>query len=188
MVIWLSGPTGAGKTSLARLLRRSGYFIVEENIPRALFQAFVSQPAANCEALQHHLMQARFDGWLKVSGASRIAFDRSISEDIEVFCRMHMRAGLLTQGQFEVLAQVGRELQNKIPAPSLIVFVTSDTEVLMRRMHNSAAPSPIIENLRDQILLYSEWLENRNEEILKLDTTRLSESTLARIISEIQTC
>jgi predicted ATPase len=34
VIIWLSGPTGAGKTSLARSLRKSGYSIVEEKIPR----------------------------------------------------------------------------------------------------------------------------------------------------------
>ncbi len=186
-VLWLSGPTGAGKTTLARSLRQSGYLIVEESISGPLL-AFVSQPTANCEALQRQVIQARFDGWLRVSSAPKVAFDRSISEDVEVFCRMHMLAGLLTQGQFDSLARLGRELQNKIPAPSLIVFLTSEIDVLLRRIRNAAAPSAIIENLRDQLVLYSSWLENRREEILELDTTRLSEITLARIISEIRTC
>jgi len=97
MIIWLSGPTGAGKTSLARSLRESGWSIVEEHAPEDLFRAFASRPAANCEALQRCLMQTRFDGWRRVSDSPRIAFDRSIDEDIEVFCKMHMRAGLLTQ-------------------------------------------------------------------------------------------
>jgi deoxyadenosine/deoxycytidine kinase len=153
MIIWLSGPTCAGKTSLSRSLRESGYSIVLENIPEALFRAFISDPAANCEALQRHIMQARFDGWREVGAHTRIVFDRSIDEDIEVFCKMHQRTGLLTQEQFDMLALLGKNLQDQMPKPDLIVFVTSDQEVLFRRMQNLAGPSLIIDHLGEQVLL-----------------------------------
>jgi RNase adaptor protein for sRNA GlmZ degradation len=58
-MIWLSGPTGAGKTSVARLLRKVGYSIVEEKIPEKLFKRFAAEPTTNCEPLQRKLMQAR---------------------------------------------------------------------------------------------------------------------------------
>ena len=63
-------------------------------------------------------------------GSPSIVFDRSIDEDIEVFCNMHKRAGLLTPHQFDALAQLGATLQAQIPAPDLIVYVTADYEVL----------------------------------------------------------
>ena len=185
MIIWLSGPTGAGKTSLARSLRENGYCIVEENLPAGLFRAFASEPAANCEPLQRQLMQTRLDGWRKVVGAPRIAFDRSIDEDINVFCRMHRRAGLLTKRQFDALTQFGKALQDEIPVPDLIVYVTSNPDVLMSRIHNLDTPPAIIENFRRQISLYSEWLRSRREEILQLDTSRLSEHAMAKFFSEI---
>ena len=188
MMIWLSGPTGAGKTSLARSLRASGYSIVAEDVPEELFRAFISEPAVHCEPLQRHIMQARYDGWRKVSDLPRIAFDRSIDEDIEVFCKMHRRAGLLTAEQFDRLAQYGKNLQAQIPEPDLTIFVTSDQNVLRRRMQNLAGPALIVDNLKEQISLYAEWLQNRSGEILELDTTRLSERTMAKLFSEISSC
>jgi deoxyadenosine/deoxycytidine kinase len=188
MMIWLSGPTGAGKTSLARSLRTSGYSIVKEDVPEELFRAFLSEPTVYCEQLQRHIMQARFDGWRKVSGQPLVAFDRSIDEDIEVFCKMHRQAGLLTTEQFDKLAQFGRSLQTQIPEPDLIVFVTSDQAVLHRRLQNLAGPALIIANLKEQISLYTEWLQNRSGEVLELDTTRLSERTMAKFFSEISSC
>jgi deoxyadenosine/deoxycytidine kinase len=188
VIIWLSGPTGAGKTSLGRGLRKNGYSIVEENIPEDLLRAFAIDPIPNCETLQRHLMQARLDGWRKVEAAPRIAFDRSIDEDLEVFCRMHRKAGLLTDSQFASLAEFGRDLQNQIPAPDLIVFVTSDPAILSARIQDSNAPPAVSENLGCQISLYSEWLEHRTEEVLKWDTSRLSEKTMSRLLLEIQSC
>jgi deoxyadenosine/deoxycytidine kinase len=188
MMIWLSGPTGAGKTSLARSLRASGYSIVAEDVPAELFSAFLSEPTVHCEPLQRYIMQARYDGWRNVSGLPRIAFDRSIDEDIEVFCKMHRRAGLLTTEQFDRLAQYGRSLQAQIPEPDLIVSVTADQDVLRGRLQNLAGPALIIDNLKEQISLYTEWLQNRSGEILELDTTRLSERTMAKLFSEISSC
>jgi len=188
MMIWLSGPTGAGKTTLARSLRTSGYSIVPEDVPEGLFRAFVSEPAVNCEPLQRHIMQARYDGWCKVSGHPKIAFDRSIDEDIEVFCKMHRRAGLLTAEQFDRLAQLGKFLQAQIPVPDLIVSVTSGQDVLRRRIQNLAGPALIFDNLKEQMSLYTEWLQNRSGEVLELDTTRLSERTMAKLFSEISSC
>jgi deoxyadenosine/deoxycytidine kinase len=188
MMIRLSGPTGAGKTTLAHSLRTSGYSIIEEDVPEELFSSFLTEPALYCEPLQHHIMQARYDGWRKVADTPLIAFDRSIDEDIEVFCRMHRRAGLLTAEQFARLAEYGKSLQSQMPEPDLTVFVTSDQNVLRRRMLNLAGPPLIINNLKEQISLYAEWLQNRHGEVLELNTTRLSAKTLAELFSEISSC
>lgn len=186
MIIWLSGPTGAGKTSLARSLRESGWSIVEEYAPQDLFRAFASQPATNCEALQRCLMQARLDGWRRVSDSPCVAFDRSIDEDIEVFCKMHMRAGLLTQMQFGQLAQLGEHLQLQMPKPDLIVYVSAEPAVLFSRIQSAEAPEPIIQSFSDQMSAYAEWLQSRTEQVLRLDTTRSSEKIMARFFTGIR--
>ena len=188
MIIWISGPTGAGKTTLARLLHASGYSIVEENVPEKLFKAFISDPNAYCASLQHEIMQARFDGWQRVSSASRVAFDRSIDEDIEVFCQMHWQHGRLSRDQLEALADFGRSLQKQMPEPDLILFITSDQEVLLRRIEDLTRPRLILDSLRDQISLYAEWIQNRRGEIAEIDTSRLSEETLTQFLKEIGPC
>src|SRR5580693_1951658 len=77
MIVWLSGPTGAGKTSIAHLLGASGHSVVAEYAPKDLFQAFACHPTTGCEPLQRYLMQARADAWRKTMGMPSIVFDRS---------------------------------------------------------------------------------------------------------------
>jgi deoxyadenosine/deoxycytidine kinase len=133
-------------------------------------------------------MRARLDGWKKVVGAPRVAFDRSIDEDIQVFCKMHRRAGWLSETQLEALGDFGKGLQRPIPKPDLIVFVTASPDVLLRRIRDSNGPPQIAESIEDQLSLYSEWLDSRTEEILEFDTTRLKEQTMVGFFREIRTC
>lgn len=188
MIIWLSGPTGGGKTSIAQLLREYGFSIVEEALPTDLFQSFAVDPIANCEALQRRLMTARLEGWRAVASNTRVAFDRSIDEDVEVFCRMHRGAGYLTQLQFDALGRFADELQQQIPNPDLIAFITADAGTLRYRLRAGGAPQPIVENLETQVLLYSQWLQNRPEQVLRLDTTKLAARTIDQLLSEIRSC
>ena len=185
MVVWLSGPTGAGKTSIARLLDAAGHSIVREYAPENLFQAFACDPVDGCEPLQRYLMQARAEGWRDVQDTPYVVFDRSIDEDINVFCKMHKGNGLLTERQFDSLKQLGDTLQNRIPAPDLIVFVSADYDVLSRRIQSARVPSVIAQTLQMQIFLYAEWLRTRTEELLRIDTTYLTNRTLGKLISGI---
>lgn len=186
--MWLSGPTGAGKSSIARVLGAAGHSIVQEYAPEALFRAFACHPVAGCEPLQRYLMQARAKGWTDVQDAPCIVFDRSIDEDIKVFCKMHRADGRLTQQLFESLTELGTTLQSHIPAPDLIVFVTAEYEVLLRRMQWVEGPPVITQTLEKQLLLYGEWLQNRTEDIVRVDTTHLSGRTLGKLVSGILEC
>lgn len=130
-------------------------------------------------------MIKRLNGWQRVEGDAKIAFDRSIDEDVKVFCEMHRRAGLLTERQFELLTQLGRDIQDQIPQPDLIIFVTSDPDVLLRRVINMNSPPTVVDNLNTQIALYSKWLGTRSEQVLGIDTARLDERTMAKFFREI---
>ena len=188
MIIWLSGPTGGGKTSISQALRASGFSIVEETVPPDLFRSFAADPISNCEALQRDIMSARLNGWRAVSRNPRIVFDRSVDEDIEVFCRMHQGAGLLTDTQVEALGQFASEIQRELPNPDLILFISAETDVLLDRLKKAGAPPLIVANLHHQLSLYSRWLRDRPEEIVKLDTTRLAARAMAQLFSEIHSC
>ncbi|MGC9948104.1 MAG: deoxynucleoside kinase [Bryobacteraceae bacterium] len=111
---------------------------------RACFKHLHAIPAKGFEPLQRYLMHARADAWKRTMGSPSVVFDRSIDEDIEVFCNMHKRAGLLTPHRFDVLAQLAATLQAQIPAPDLIVYVTADYEGLLRRIRSATAPPAII--------------------------------------------
>lgn len=75
MIVWISGPTGAGKSSLARVLSVAlGYGLIQEKLPKELFSAFTSDPVRHCALLQEEIMHSRFQEWRTMSHSSRVVF------------------------------------------------------------------------------------------------------------------
>jgi deoxyadenosine/deoxycytidine kinase len=93
MNVWVSGPTGAGKTSFSRIAQQAGFAVVHEQLPQARFDAFASDPARHCSELQREIMQSRFTTWKALASHPKIMFDRSVDEGIQVFCQMHFELG-----------------------------------------------------------------------------------------------
>src|SRR5262245_53855786 len=112
MVVWISGPTGAGKSSLAHALSALGYGLIQEKLPTERFGAFVADPVQHCAILQEEIMRSRFARWRDLSSRSRLIFDRSIDEDARVFCRMHRELGFLDDRQYEHLEDLASNLQS----------------------------------------------------------------------------
>jgi deoxyadenosine/deoxycytidine kinase len=181
MLIWISGPTGAGKTSLCQIFRTCGYGTVEEKVPQSTFADFKLDPIRHCAALQEQIMRSRFEAWQKLADSSRVVFDRSIDEDIHVFCRMHFELGYLTDNEFRTLKDVASQLQRAIPNPDLIVFMRPPESVLSSRVAGDGYPLPIVDNLNRQISLYGRWLETRAEEIISLDNSKCRLETIQRV-------
>lgn len=184
MIVWISGPTGSGKTSMATLLRELGYAVVQETLPQDLFRKFSQDPSAHCERLQREIMLSRFDGWRRVSQSSRIAFDRTVDEDVAVFCKMHQDAGFLTGDQYMLLKAFGRELGDAMPKPDLILFMSAVPAALRDRMENTATPTLIVDNLTRQLALYAEWLTTRDEPVLRMDNSQCTFRAVQRLLME----
>jgi len=72
MLIWISGPTGSGKTSLCNLFQTCGYSVVAEKLPEGKFNAFKSEPSRHCAGLQEEIIRSRFNGWKRLKDSRRI--------------------------------------------------------------------------------------------------------------------
>ena len=185
MLIWISGPTGSGKTSLSELFRKCGYSVVIEKLPETQFAAFQADPARHCAALQEQIIRSRFESWKRLINSPRIVFDRSIDEDINVFCKMHFELGLVTESEFSELKGIANTLQRSIPEPDLILFMHPSAAVLSSRVTASSHPDVIVKALDRQLSLYSEWLQNKTAEVLILDNSKCELSTFQRIFSGV---
>jgi deoxyadenosine/deoxycytidine kinase len=171
MIVWISGPTGAGKSSFANLFCALGFVVIQEKLPEERFRDFATNPIQNCARLQEMIMRSRFERWQELSDSPRIVFDRSIDEDVSIFCRMHHELGFLDEQHYEKLRDIAFELQRQMPNPDLTIFMCPERRVLTERVTESTHPSLIVQSLNRQLLLYSEWLATRPEDILRLDNS-----------------
>jgi deoxyadenosine/deoxycytidine kinase len=188
VIVWISGPTGAGKSSLAKVFRRCGFAVVEETLPKRLFSSFASDPIRYCSQLQEEIMRSRYDMWRGLSGASQVVFDRSIDEDAQVFCRLHLELGFLNEQEFGQLQAFAKDLQAKMPGPDLILFMSPERRVLTERITEETHPDLILRSLERQLSLYAEWLDTRPEEALRLDNSRCGVKTIQQLFSENSRC
>src|ERR1700733_8692383 len=188
MVVWISGPTGAGKSSLARALRAFGYDLVQEKLPTERFGAFAADPVRHCAMLQEEIMRSRFASWRDLSTSSRLIFDRSIDEDIRVFCRMHRELGFLDDQQYQRLEELATNLQCTMPKPDLIVFMCPESHILAKRVTRVSHPPAIVQSLDRQVSLYTEWLSTRPDDVLRLDNSACNLQMVQRLFSRDPSC
>ncbi len=184
MIIWLSGPTGAGKSTLASALESRGWAVVREVIDPKAFAEFTNDPVANCEAFQESVMRSRASQWEMVRRTEDVLFDRSIEEDFHVFCRMHASNGLLSETALSKLAAVSTELSARVPQPDLILYLDPGAQVLEGRVA-LAHPAVITESLELQLSLYESWIKGRKGDVLRLNNANCTPSTMASFLERI---
>lgn len=182
MIIWLSGPTGSGKTSLVSILSQVGYGIVQEDAPMGLFEAFAVDPSRHCEAVQEALMRSRHQQYQLQSDKLNVVFDRSVNEDISVFCRLHRASGYLDAPAFSRLEGLAAELEADLPSPDLIIFLSANETVLRQRIGVVGHPKLIVDSLTEQVRLYDEWISCRSESVVKIDNSKCPPAMLDAIL------
>ncbi|BAV48094.1 hypothetical protein MesoLj113a_19350 [Mesorhizobium sp. 113-1-2] len=170
MIIWLSGPTGAGKTTMAGLLATVGYSVVRESAPSQLFADFVKDPGQYCSQVQEAIMRSRHSQWKALPDRKKVVFDRSIDEDFSIFCRMHGMSGLIDDETLQRLRVLCREFKEDMPVPDLILYLSADIETLAGRIKGH--PKVIRDHLGTQLKLYDEWISGRPESLVRLDNSK----------------
>ena len=112
-----------------------------------LFEAFAANPSRHCEAVQEALMRARHDQYQLRSDKLKVVFDRSVDEDISVFCRIHRASGYLDALSFSRLEALAAELEAELPSPDLIIYLSANETVLRQRMDVVGHPKLIVDSL-----------------------------------------
>lgn len=84
-------------------LSRDSLGMVEEPIPKSILQSFSLSPHEYGWELQRKIITAKVKGAISLRESSAIVMDRLLSEDREVFLKMHFQLGYLNVKQLEEL-------------------------------------------------------------------------------------
>jgi len=186
LIIWLSGATGSGKTSTSAILAQVGCSVVREEVPPKLFQAFLSDPTKYCEELQETLMRSRYSQFQLVRDERYVIFDRSVEEDLEVFCRMHHETGYLRDDAMARLETLAAELKADLPTPDLIIYLKVNEVLLSQRMAEIGHPKLIVDSLSAQLKLYSKWVSCLKGNVLVVDNANCRPQALKTVLAGLQ--
>lgn len=185
MLIWVSGPTGAGKTSFASFLGEKGYRVIKEEIPQQLFFAFAKYPKRYCFDLQTEIIKSRLSQWSRAQSARNIAFDRAVVEDYQVFCRMHFEQGLLTATEFENLGKLIEAEQQALPDPDIVIYLHASEDCLRERLVANNQPLIIQQNFRRQLELYEQWFDAQMADKFRLDNSSVRPATIHTFLDSL---
>lgn len=177
----ISGPTGAGKSTLARMIgSHKGVTVVSEKIPDQLFRKFYDNPHRYCYSLQQQIIQNRAKKFKGANQQIRV-IDRMVHEDIEVFANLHKELGFLNEKHVSELRDIATPLKKDLGTPDAIVFITAKPFKLRERMKTKSAPFFLIDSIDLQISLYKTWRNKLDGPILDIDNTSLSYRQLQNI-------
>ena len=116
-------------------------------------------------------MLSRKTQWDSLPDKHRVVFDRSVDEDLSVFCKMHYENGFLDSNEFGRLTSIYDELQVTLPSPDLIFYLYASLDVLKGRIEETH-PAVIVNSLLTQIEFYEGWIARRRESVLRIDNSR----------------
>ena len=183
MIVWISGPTGSGKSTLAALMGGTGYRVIREELPRDLFQAFRRDPSQHCASLQEAIILSRATQWRIAAGRRNVVFDRSVDEDINIFCRMHHERRLLDYSAYARLRFLAENIIAELPKPDLVIYLAPSVDVLTTRVIDVGHPPFIIDNLQRQVALYEDWFRGLNRPAIRIDNSTCDRKTLESLFA-----
>ncbi len=164
-IISISGPSGSGKTTLTNYFKKKEKVsIIKEPISDELLNQFSISPSRYAYVLQEHIIRRRFESFnnlLNNHDVEIIVFDRTVSEDIEVFFKLHHSLGYLSNGEVTRLLTIADKYKRTIANyDEFKIGLNASPETLLERLQldeNHIRPSWLIQSLSLQCELYKKW-------------------------------
>jgi deoxyadenosine/deoxycytidine kinase len=136
-LITIAGNVGLGKSTLTAIMGRSLkintlYERPEEN---PLLEKFLGDKKTWCYDLQMHFLQMRAQQRrLGKSGDGSYAKDRSLPEDLLVFCNQFHADGLLTDDELDNLITQFQTVNRQLPSSDLIILLHGSPSLAWERI------------------------------------------------------
>ncbi|MBN2829933.1 MAG: deoxynucleoside kinase [Candidatus Cloacimonetes bacterium] len=128
---------GLGKSTLTAVMERSlrlkGLYEAPEENP--LLEKFLGNKKKYCFELQRHFLKMRSKQRLKgKSGDSSYIKDRSLAEDLLVFCYQFEKDGLLTPDELNQLITEFKEVNRTLPSADLLIILKGSAKLAWSRI------------------------------------------------------
>jgi deoxyadenosine/deoxycytidine kinase len=136
-LITVAGNVGLGKSTLTAIMERSlGLTALYENpLENPLLEKFLGDKATHCYDLQLHFLQMRSEHRkIGKSGDQSYIKDRSLPEDLLVFCHQFNKDGYLTDDQLDRLTTEFKTTSNSLPPSDLMVILQGKPELAWQRI------------------------------------------------------
>ena len=174
-LISIVGPSGVGKTTLARALSKSGKFATafESHADRP-FQALFKHERKYALANQVDYFLLRAEQERELRAASKIGLiDGGLDLDLHAFTRLFLSRNLLSDSEYDLCRRLYAFIRATLPRPELIVRLLADEGTVADRL--STRDRINIASAEDTALFNSfldEWLASiPSDQVLSLDVS-----------------
>ena len=186
-LITVAGNVGSGKSTVTTLMHRSLRIeaLYEKPEKNPLLEKFLQDKKKYCYDLQRHFLQTRAEQ-RRVAKTQKASFvkDRSLAEDILVFCQLFYRDGILTADQLDLLSTEFHQVNRQLPSSDLLLVLQGSTDQAWKRIQQRARLMEMnggwsyreIDFLNQLYKTYPEDVARcgyHQKPILKIDTTKL---------------
>ena len=136
-LITVAGNVGLGKSTVTALMQRSLRIdaIYENPEKNPLLNLFLKNKKEHCFDLQYHFLQTRAEQRRRgLNSGTSMVKDRSLAEDLLVFCQHFHRSGYLTDNQLDLLSTEFYKTNKELPSSDLMIVLQGRPELAWKRI------------------------------------------------------
>ena len=136
-LITVAGNVGLGKSTVTTLMHQSLRVeaLYEDPMKNPLLSQFLKDKKTYCYELQRHFLRIRSEQRLKAKTAdSSYVKDRSLPEDLLIFCRQFHQDGHLTSNELDLLTTEFKAQTRQLPPSDLMIVLKGRPELAWSRI------------------------------------------------------
>ena len=140
-LITIAGNVGSGKSTVTTMMHRSLRIkaLYERPEQNPLLEKFLKDKKTHCYELQKHFLKMRADlRKMGKKGDASYVKDRSLSEDLLVFCQLFHQDGFLTANELDLLSTEFQKVNRTLPSADLLIHLHGSSELAWKRIQQRA--------------------------------------------------